>query len=84
MAVEITAEAITVAEVMAVAMAVEITNLILLIQTNLQEQKVGKIEVMEILLKILNMRMVEAGEKEEFQMRMIYQMRGINNPFPEV
>ena len=46
---------------------VEILSLIL-IQINLLVQKVGKIEVMEIHLKTLNMRVEEAGEREEFQM----------------
>ena len=27
------------------------------------------------------MKVVEVGEKEEFQMRVIYQMTKINNPF---
>ena len=69
--------AVTAAEVM----VEEILNLTLLIQTNLQEHKVGKIEVMETLLKTLNMRVVEAEEKEEFQMKLIYRMMRISNPF---
>ena len=75
MAVEIIMEAT------AVAMAVEILNLIILIRINLPEQKVGKIEVMETLLKTLNMKVVEVEEKEEFQIRVMYQVRIINNPF---
>ena len=67
-----------------VATVVEILNLTLLIQINLLEQKVGKIEVMETLLKILNMKVAEVGEKEGLQMRIIYQMMRINNPFLQV
>ena len=40
---------------------------------------VGKIEVMETLLKTLNMKVAEAEEKEEFQMRITYQMMRINS-----
>jgi len=47
----------------------------------LLEQKVGKIEVMEILLKTLNMKMVGAGEKGECPMRAMLQTRQIRNPF---
>jgi len=64
----------------AAATAVVIPNLILLTLINLLEQKVGKTEVMEILLKTLNMKMEGAGEKGEFPMRAIPQMRKINNP----
>ena len=71
------------AEIMlAVTVTVLILNLILLIIINPLEQKVGKIEVMETLLKMLNMKVVEVGEKEEFQIRVIYQMRKINNLVP--
>jgi len=64
-------------EVAAMAMAI-----IALTQINLLEQKVGKIEVMETLPKPQNMKVAEAEEKEEFQMRAKYQMRIIiNNPF---
>ena len=76
MAVGITAVATVV-----VAMAVEILNQILLIRINPPEQKVGKIEVMEKPLKILNMRAVEAGEKEEFLAKVILQTMKINIPF---
>ena len=69
--------------VMAV-MGVEILIQILLLRINLLGQKVGKIEVMEILLKTQNMKVVEVGEKEEYQMRVMYQMRRINNPFLQV
>ena len=70
--------------IMAVATAVGIRNLIILIPINPLEQKVGKIEVLETLLKTLNMKVVEAGEKEEFQIRVIHHMRTINNPFLQV
>ena len=60
---------------MVVAMAAGILNLIALTQINLLVQMVGKIEVMEILLKTLNMKVVEAEEKGEFQMRTILQAR---------
>jgi hypothetical protein len=66
--------------VVAVATAV-IPNLIALTIINLLEQKVGKIEVMEILLKILNMKVVGVGEKGECPMRVMLQMRQIRNPF---
>ena len=66
----------------AVVMVEAILSLKLLIQTNRQERKVGKIEVMVIRLKILNMKVVGAGEKGEFQMRAIYPMKIINIPFP--
>ena len=68
----------------AVATVVVILNLILPIPTNLQEQMVGKIEVMVILLKILNTKVVEVGEKGVFQMRRMQQMRKISNPFFQV
>ena len=43
--------------------------------------KVGKIEVMEIRLKIPNMKVVEVEEKEEFLMMVMSQKRKVNNPF---
>jgi flagellar biosynthesis protein FlhB len=43
-------------------------------------QKVGKTEVMEILLKTLNMKMVGAGEKGECLTRVTLQTRQISNP----
>ena len=77
--------------VMAVATAVEIIpavmaqevilNLITLIQTNLQGQKVGKIEVMEILLKTPNMKVVGVGEKEEFPIKVMLLTKKTSNPF---
>ena len=63
-----------------VAMVAVIPNLIVLL-LNLLEQKAGKIEVMEILLKTLNMRVVGAGEKGEYPKRVTLQTRQIRNPF---
>ena len=64
------------------AMVVEaIMDLIALTLINLLEQKVGKTEVMEILLITLNMKMVGAEEKGECPMRAILQTRQISNPF---
>jgi len=60
---------------------VEIPNLILPIQINPPEQKVGKIEVMETLLITLNMKIVGVEEKGECPMRAILQTRQISNPF---
>ena len=54
--------------VIQVATAVGTPNLIILIPINLQVQKVGKIEVMETLLRILNMKVAEVGEKGASQM----------------
>jgi hypothetical protein len=64
-----------------VAPVVVILNLVALILINLLELKVGKTEVMEILLKTLNMKVVGAGENEECPMRAMLQMRQIRNPF---
>ena len=58
-----------------------IQNLIILIPINPLEQKVGKIEVMGILLRILNMKAAEVGEKGESQMEVMLQMMKISNPF---
>ena len=58
-----------------------IMDLIALTLINLLEQKVGKTEVMEILLITLNMKMVGAEEKGECPMRAILQTRQISNPF---
>jgi hypothetical protein len=68
----------------AAMVAVDILNLILLIRTNRQEQMVGKIEVMEILLKTLNMKVVEVEEREAFQTRIMYKVRRVNIPFLQV
>ena len=70
---------VTAAVVMAVA--VIILNLLLLTLINLLEQKVGKIGVMEILPKILTLKMVEVEEKEVFQAILKYLKKGIKNPF---
>jgi len=48
---------------------------------NLLEQKVGKTEVMEILLITLNMKMVGSEEKGESPTRVTLQTRQISNPF---
>ena len=63
------------------AMVVAILNLIALTLINLLERKVGKIEVMENLLKTQNMKVAGVGEKEECPMIVIPQMRQIRNPF---
>ena len=60
---------------------VVIPNLVVLILINLLVLKAGKIEVMEILLKTLNMKAVGAGEKGEFPIRAMLQMKQISNPF---
>ena len=65
----------------AAVMVAEILNLAIHMAINHLEQKVGKIEVTETLLKILNMKVGEAGEKGEFQVMIICQTRRINNPF---
>ena len=65
----------------AVATTVVILNLIPTTPINLLEQMVGKIEVMETLLKTLNMKVVGVGEKGEFRMIVILQSRKISNPF---
>jgi hypothetical protein len=73
--------AIAVAMVGVATVAVVILLLIALILINLLEQKVGKTEVMEMLLTTLNMKMVGAEEKGECPMRAILQTRQISNPF---
>ena len=72
---------IMVAAMVAAAMAAEILRLTHLIQINLLVLKVGRIEVMEVLLKTLNTKVEEAEEKEGYQMSVIYQMKRINNPY---
>ena len=64
-----------------VAMEVVIMDLIAQTLINLLEQKVGKIEVMEIPLITLNMKMVGAEEKGECPMRATLQTRQFSNPF---
>jgi ribonuclease PH len=76
-----TAVVIMAAATVAVATAVVIPNLIVLILINPLEQKVGKTEVMVILLKTLNMKVVGAGEKEECPMTGMIQSIQIKNPF---
>ena len=66
---------------MAVATTVATLNLILPTPIKLLEQKAGKIEVMAVLLKILNTKMVEAGEKGEILMEVMHQTKRISNPF---
>tara|TARA_A100001388_G_C28421878_1_gene335502 strand:+ start:215 stop:571 length:357 start_codon:yes stop_codon:yes gene_type:complete len=53
------------AEVIVAAMAEVIVDQVLLTLISLQVQKAGKIEVMVILLKTPNMKVVEVEEKEE-------------------
>ena len=48
-----------------------VTAAAILIVIRLLEQKDGKIEVMEILLKTLNLKVEEVGEKEEFPVMVI-------------
>jgi hypothetical protein len=50
---------------------VAILNLVLLIVINPLAQRVGKIEVMEILRKTLNLKVEEVEEKEEFPVMAI-------------
>ena len=57
-----------------------ILNLIL-IATNPLEQKDGKIEAKEILLKTLNLKVEEVGEKEAFLVRVIPQIIQISIQF---
>jgi len=58
---------------------IKVDNGLMLI--NPLEQKVGKTEVMEILLKTLNTKMVGAEEKGDCPMRAMLQTRQISNPF---
>ena len=71
----------TVVVITAVAMAAVILHLITLTPINLPEQKVGKTEVMETLLKTQNMKVGGVGEKGAFLMRVKPPMKKINNPF---
>ena len=73
--------AIQVATVAIQVATVAILNLIVLIPINPQVQKVGKIEVMGTLLRILNMKVAEVEEKGESQMEVMLQMMKISNPF---
>ena len=80
--VAVTAEAIVVvtAEAIVVVTVVEVIP----IRTSPLVRKDGKIEVMEILLIILNMRVVEVEEKEESLMKVISQTKTISNLFLQV
>ena len=51
---------------------------------NLLELRDGKIEVMEVILTILNMKVVEVGEEEAFQLKLIHLKKITNIPFLEV
>ena len=84
MAVATVAAATVVAATVVAATVVVILALIILTPIDLQVQKVGKIEVMEILLKTQNMKAVGVGEKGVFLMRVILQMKIISNPFLQV
>jgi hypothetical protein len=53
----------------------------LLTVINPLELKVGKIEVMVTLLIPLIMKAAVVGEKEVFQMKLMYQMKRTSNPF---
>ena len=70
----------TVVVIVVEATVVVILNLIAFTLINLLGQKVGKTEVMEILLKTLNMKVGGAGEKGECLMRVMLQTRRIKNP----
>ena len=78
----------TVAAIMVVmeaaATVAAIMDPIALTLIHLLEQKVGKIEAMEILLIILNMKMVGVEEKGVCPMTAMLQTRQINNPFLQV
>ena len=83
-AIMVVTEVAAMAVAIMLAMAEVILDLTALMPINLLEQKVGKIEVMEILLIILNMKMVGAEEKGECPMRAMLQVRQIKNPFLQV
>jgi hypothetical protein len=74
-------EAVIMAVTEVVATAAVVMDLMARTPINLLEQKVGKTEVMEMLLTTLNMKMVGAEEKGECPMRAILQTRQISNPF---
>jgi amino acid transporter len=71
---------IAVATEVVIAVAAMVVVIVLTL-INLLEQKVGKTEVMEILLKTLNMKVVGAGEKGAYLMIAMLQMKQISNPF---
>ena len=71
-------------EVTMAAMVDILNQTLLLIRINPPDLKAGKIEVMETLLKTLNMKVAEAGEKGDFRMRTMSQMIKISNPSLQV
>jgi hypothetical protein len=80
-AIMVVMEAAAMAVAIMVVMEAVIMDLIALTLINPLEQKVGKTEAMEILLIILNMKMVGVEEKGACPMRAMLQTRQINNPF---
>ena len=78
---EAAATAAAMAVMEAAATAAAIIDLIALTLINHLEQKVGKTEVMEILLKTLYMKVGGAEEKEEFPTRAMLQTKQVRNPF---
>ena len=75
-------EVVITAAVMVAAMeVVVILNQIPLTPINLPEQKGGKTEVIQTLLKTMNMKVAGAGEKGEFPMKAMLQAKKISNPF---
>ena len=82
MVAEATAVVVIMAAMVAEATALVVTpNPTLLTLINLLAQKVGKIEVMEILLKLLIMKVVESEEKGVFPIKVIRQMTKLSNLF---
>ena len=81
MVVVIMAVMVVVMVVVIMVVMAAILILMLLIPINLLVQKVGKIEVMEILLKTLNLKVEEVEEKEEFPTRVIPQLIKISTLF---
>ena len=67
------------AEEKEVATVAVVMDLILLIVIGPLVQKVGKIEVMETLLKILNMKVAEVEEKGVYLMKVMIQKGIISN-----
>ena len=65
-----------------IAVAIQILTQTILI--NPLEQKDGRIGVMETHLKIQNTKVVEVGEKEEFQTKVISLKKTVRNPYPQV
>ena len=71
----------TVEAIIVVLTVVVNLNLILPTLINPLVQKVGKIGAMETLLKILNMKVAEAEEKEVVPAKAILQISKFSNPF---